>query len=220
MNKIEKAVETLKYHIVDTTALLVETNPIFSAFEVAIAGISIEKSITARLLATAMGYAGLGGAYGKGRDAWRKLWKIEDNTSEKVKLSCDTVYNTLFNLMLSPPLYLVSGEEDFKKIAIGTACAVGIGFVNGPFVGYTVDAFRDLSGLKTNERSSYPYFVKRQSSLVKKGIAATLIATSIVSMALIYSAKSNYNGHINHNNNNQPVIQETTDWNINSLEER
>ena len=218
MKIAKKIIDNLKYHVVDSTVMLAESNPIYSAFEVGIAGMSNETSIHARLVAAALAYAGLGRAYSKGRDMWRGIFRITDKTSEKAQTLCDTAYTAAFNLALSPPMYFACGARDLKEIAVGTACAVGFGALNGAPMGYAIDVFRDLSGLQTNERNSYPDLIRKQTPMVKKGIAAVLIAASIGGMGLIYSAKSD-----NHQNLNAPIpsVQQTkSNFNANSLEER
>ena len=196
MSYKNKLADSLKYHIVDSTAALAEATPVFSAFEVGIAGMSNATSINARILAAGIFYAGAGYLFGKGRDLSRKLFKITDQTKERMQQIHDIGYTAAFNFAISPPLYAISqtlaGEDiNLKKIAIGTATAVAFGAVNGIALGYTVDVFRDLTGLKECNRQSYPGFIKRQSSKVKKGILAGLLGVSIGVIGLIYSLTPN-----------------------------
>ncbi|HLD54983.1 MAG TPA: hypothetical protein VJB35_01860 [Candidatus Nanoarchaeia archaeon] len=53
MNK-NKIIENLNYHLVDSTALLTLTNPIFSVIETIGSDMSNETSINARILATGL----------------------------------------------------------------------------------------------------------------------------------------------------------------------
>jgi len=177
----------LRYHLADTTALLVESSPVFAMFEVGIAGMSDEVSINARLLGAGLAYSGVGWIYGKGRDLWRKGSGITAESSEKKQTMQDLVYTATFNLLVSPPMYLVSGERDFEKIAIGAGCAMALGAVNGVFMGYAVDVFRDLSGVKSCERKSYPDFVKRQDPKTKLVMAAGLTVLSLGLMSAVYN---------------------------------
>ena len=85
-------------------------------------------------------------------------------------------------------MYYISGSRDIKEIVIGTACAVGLGAANGIPMGYTVDAVRDLTGLKECNRPSYPQLLRNQTSKMKKGLFALLVAGSIALTAGIYSA--------------------------------
>jgi len=57
-SKTGKFRDNLKYHFVDSTALLVESTPVFAAFEIGIAGMSDEVSINARMLAVGLTYLG------------------------------------------------------------------------------------------------------------------------------------------------------------------
>lgn len=185
-----------KFYASDTTAMLTESHPVFTAFEVGVAGMSNAMSINARLIATAVAFGGIGYVYGKGRDFSRKVFKITDETKERKQHFHDIAYTAAFNLVISPPMYIASqllaGEDlDFKKIAIGTASATAFGAVNGSPMGYSVDAFRDLTGIKECNRKSYPKFIKKQSPGIKKTIATGLVAASIGAMSLIYSANPN-----------------------------
>lgn len=195
MKTTNKIVENLKYHIIDSTAMLAESTPIFAAFETGLAGMSDATSINARLLAVGINYAGLGYLFSKGRDLSKKLFKITDKTKEKIQTIHDIAYSGAFNLVFSPPMYALSqtlaGEDiNLTKILIGTAAATGFGAINGSPIGYAVDVFRDLSGIKKCNRQSYPNFIKKQGSKIKKGILVGLIGASIGATGLIYSLTS------------------------------
>lgn len=193
---MKRMINHLKYHLVDSTALLAESTPVFAAFEVGIAGMSDATSMNARMLAAGIAYAGVGYLFGKGRDLSRKLLKITDQTKERIQQICDIGYTVSFNIAVSPPMYAISqtlaGEDiDFGKIAIGTAAAVAFGAINGVPLGYTVDVFRDLSGIKECNRPSYPKFFKGQGKRIKRGILAGLIGASIGISGMIYSLTLN-----------------------------
>jgi|SRR3989338_170065 len=183
----EKVKDSLKYHVVDSTALLAESTPAFAAYETFIVGMSSEISMNTRLIVAGSTYAGLGYLYGKGRDISRKMFNVTDKTSERFQQLHDVLYTGAFNLAVSPAFYLTAGETDAKKIAIGTACAIGLGAINGGPMGYAVDTFRDLTGLRKSERLSK--LVGRQNSKVKKGLAALLVGGAIALTAVVYSTK-------------------------------
>lgn len=185
--------EKLKYHLSDSTAMIAEATPVFAAFETGIAGMSDGASLNARIIGTLFFYGGMGLAYGKGRDAWRKLFKITDKTKEKVQYAHDIAYTSAFNIAVGPVIYLISGVRNIEEIVIGTACAAVFGAINGGPLGYAVDAFRDLSGVKPCERTSYPDMIRKQSSKVKKGIIAGAVATMIGLTAMVYSFMPNKN---------------------------
>lgn len=99
----------------------------------------------------------------------------------------DSLYMCAFNIVLAPPIYLVSGAREAREIIIGTAIAAGLGLVQGPWLGYAVDVGRDLTGLGRCERRTYPDLIRRRNPKIKKGLAATLVAASIGLMGGIYS---------------------------------
>lgn len=185
--------EKLKYHLSDSTAMITEATPVFAAFETGIAGMADGASLNARIIATLFCYAGMGGAYGKGRDAWRKLFKVTDKTRERTQYAHDIAYTAAFNIAVGPVIYLISGVRNIEEIIIGTACAAVFGAVNGGPLGYAVDAFRDLSGIKPCERKSYPELVKKQPSKIKKGIIAGAMVAMIGVTSMVYSFVPNRN---------------------------
>ena len=189
MKKLDKIKDTLKYHFVDSTSLLVESTPFFVAFEVGLAGMSDELSLNARLFAAGLTYfAGMGLAYSKGRDLYRKLLNVKETAEERIQTIHDAIYTGLiFNTVVAPLIYLGAGSRDPKEIAIGTAAAVVFGGINGPFLGYAIDIGRDLTGLKNSERPSYPKKVRSLGSKTKKGLAALLTGSAIALTAGIYS---------------------------------
>jgi len=204
--------EKLKGHLADSTAILTESNPFFTAVEVGLAGMSDAMSMNARFLATGLVYGGMGSVFAKGRDLWRKKFNINDETAEKIQHAHDIAYTTALNLVVTPPMYAVSqmlaGEDlDPSKIAIGALTATGLGAANGSIMGYAVDVFRDLTGLRECNRKSYPNIIKRQSSKVKKGIAAGLIAASIGTMAGIYGLTSDDNSNSGYDSQ-QTILEE------------
>lgn len=201
-----KVKDTLKYHLVDSTAILTESTPAFAAYETFIAGMSPEISMNTRLIASASAYAGLGYLYGKGRDISRKIFKITDKTNERIQQLHDSFYTGAFNSVVGPLFYLTAGETDAKKIAIGTACGIALGAVNGGPMGYAVDLFRDLTGLKESER--IPELVRKQNSKIKKGLVALLVGSAIALTSAIYSAKSNQQTAQHYQQSTQQIIDE------------
>lgn len=139
-----KLLDNLKYHAVDSTALLAASHPIFTAFEVGVADMTDAVSIKARLIASGLSYfAGMGWMFGKGRDLSRKFLKISDRSSEKSQSLHDALFTGTFNLLVAPPIYLASGVNDLKQLAIGTGTAITFGMVQGPWLGYAVGVGRE-----------------------------------------------------------------------------
>lgn len=197
--KILNLGEGLKYHIVDTTSLLASSNPIYSASEVWVAGMPDQVSIDSRLAAAGISYTIMGLAFARGRDLSKKIFKITGDTKEKIQIIHDAIYTSTFNLAVAPAIYLSMGA-DFKQAIVGGLSAATLSIGLGPIMGYSVDAGRDLMGLRECERKTYPNLIKRQISSVKKGLAAFLVGTSIVTMAGVYALTPDKNRTINYEN--------------------
>ncbi len=204
MNKIRdlgrNVIDWGKYHVVDTTAMLTSTNPLYTAVETMVSGLSDETSIKARLYVAGLSYAGVSLLFARGRDLSRKIFGITDKTKERVQQIHDTVYTAAFNIPFCSTLYFLSGARDAKEIITATAGGVIMGACTGGLVGYGIDAFRDLIGLKESQR--VPRCVRNQSPKVKKIIAAGLIGASLGLMGIIYSLTPD-NPHIQ-----QPSFQQ------------
>jgi len=182
-------------HAIDTTALLAEVHPISAIVEVA-SGMSVDASINARIFSTYINYLGLGYLFSKGRDFSRYKFGIASDTPEKIQRLHDALYTSATTFAVAPPIYAVSNyfakeDIDFYKIGISTLALAVVAFFNGWPVGYAVDVFRDLTGVKECERSSYPKILKKQTPKMKKAIAAGLIAASLGFTGLVYSLASN-----------------------------
>lgn len=182
----EKTKDLLKYHLSDTTAINNFAVPVCAAMETIIGGVSDNVSLKARLGAVGLGYLGLAFALSKGRDLSRKLFKINEKSKEKIQLMHDSLYLIGFNAIVNPALYYLSGSRNLKEIIMGTlSLSVFSAFAGGP-IGYSIDIFRDLTGLEFCERKSYPDLIKRQNSKTKKGLVALLTAGSIAATAGVY----------------------------------
>ncbi len=182
---LKKAGEFLRNHIIDSTTMLTESTPIYAAYEKLLVGMSDDVSINARVYAAGLLYGGLGFALAKGRDLSRNMFKITDKTKEIIQISHDFAYLAAFNLVTSPLLYYASGSRDPLEIAWGSALAVGVGAANGIPLGYAVDLFRDLTGIKKSER--VPTKIRNLGSKTKRGLATLALAGSIVLTAGIYA---------------------------------
>ncbi len=195
MTNLRKLKEWGKYHIVDTTALLVSTNPFYSILEKIAYGMTDETSINARLNVAWMSYAGIALLYVKGRDLSREIFHITDKTREKIQKIHDALYTSAFNGLTCPILYLISGAQNWKEIALGTLGGMVMALPMGVIGGYSIDTSRDLTGLRESQR--VPKFLKKRSPRLKKAIAAGLVASSLGLMGLIYNLTPN----------KEPVIQ-------------
>lgn len=153
--------------MVDSTAMATFANPVFAIIE-KIAGMSNAVSRNARIFGTVLGYLGIVSIVPRGRYFSRKIFKIADQTSEFKQWIHDSLYLAIFHLLWQPIFYLISGSRDAGEIGWGTLDAVAYGLFAGWPVGYIMDVFEDLFGLRKCERKSYPNFVRKQSSAVKK----------------------------------------------------
>lgn len=189
--KAKKVFDNLKYHVVDSTALLASSHPIFSTIDTMVAGMSDDVSINARLCITGLTYAGLGWVVGRGRDLSRKLFNITNKTRERTQQIHDSLYLATINLPLGVGLYVAAGETDIKKIAIGTGMGMLFGAFMGPWVGYAIDSFRDLTGLDECQRRLYPNFIRNLKPRVKKELAVALTVASVGLMSMVYALTPN-----------------------------
>ncbi|MEK6829702.1 MAG: hypothetical protein AABY15_06290 [Nanoarchaeota archaeon] len=181
---IQKAKDNLKTHFVGSTALLAASTPIFAVVETMGLGMSNEVSLNARLLAAGLTYGGLGFLAVKGRDSYRKFLKITDKTKERTQQIHDSVYGGLWNLAIAPPFYYAAGVRDIEQIAGGTAIGILFGLTSGGLMGYAIDTYRDLTGIKESAR--VPESIRNKSSKFKLGLAAAITATSIALTAGVY----------------------------------
>ena len=182
---MKKIFEALKVHFIDSTAIITVTNPMYTALEMGSAGMSGETSMHARMLGSALTYAGFGSLYAQGRDLSKKMFGITDAASERAKTLHDTLYTFVYLAALQPPFYYAAGSRRIKEIAIGTVGVAVIGLFSGPVTGYTLDSYRDFTGLKESER--LPDFIKNQTPRTKKYAAVLLTATSVGALAAFYS---------------------------------
>ncbi|MFA4820129.1 MAG: hypothetical protein WC613_04185 [Candidatus Aenigmatarchaeota archaeon] len=182
---MKKIFDALKNHFIDSTAIITATNPMYTALEMGPAGMSSETSMHARMLGSLLTYAGFGSLYAQGRDFSKKVFGITDAASERTKALHDTLYTFVYLAALQPPFYYAAGSRNIKEIAIGTIGSAVMGLLSGPVTGYTVDSYRDFTGLKESER--LPNFIKNQTPRTKKYAAALLTATSVGSLAAFYS---------------------------------
>ncbi len=177
-------------------------NPMYAALEM-MQGVSIETSVGAKIQATTIAYLGLGKKYNEWRDKSVDFFKVNKESIGALWFH-DGCYTACFNTVIIPPMYLISQLFAQKGISLpevieGVKVGIGMGFFGGPFLGYSVDVFKDLGGIEECKRKFYPDFIKKQKSKIKKGIAVTLAAASIASMALIYNVSSDHKTDIKKN---------------------
>ncbi len=162
-------IRTLKSHLVDSTAIMLITNPILAILEITICGMSNEVSIHSRIVATLMTYLGMGFIISKGRDFSRKLFRLTCNTKGLIQGLHDSFYLATINLILPPIVYFIAGSRDLGEIVSGTITTIIIGLISGAIIGYSIDIFRDLTNIKKSERKSYLNLIGQQDPTTKNG---------------------------------------------------
>lgn len=194
-----KLKQELLEHIVDSTAITTAVTPALMTIETAVCGMSAEVSFNSRILGAALGYAGLSYLFKKGRSGWRKLFNITEKHSEKTQQFMDTAYSMTYNFILSPPFYWIAGARDVSEIVYGTLFSTAAVITFGGPVGYLIDLYGELTGLRSSERISPR--IRNLSTSLKKTLFVAITATSIALSAGIYSLASHYQ-----NNQEQPKI--------------
>ena len=109
---------------------------------------------------------------------------------------------TALNSAISPIFYYISGSRDWKEIVIGTAGIAALNLSLGWPAGYTIDLFRDLTGIKKSER--IPSRIRNLGSGTKKGLATLALAGSLAVTAGIYGLTQDKNETYQP----QPVIEQ------------
>jgi len=183
MNR-EKLKHELRRHFSDSTAIMTLANPLYAGVETLAVGMSDRVSLNSRLMNTGLVYAGLG-SLTKLRDFSKRLFGISEKSREIVKGMHDVVFAGTLIVGIKPLVYLASGEDDWKKIALATGLSVLTGGAVAYPMGYLVDSYRDLTGVEESNR--LPELVKRQSPRVKKTLAALLTAGSVGAAGLVYA---------------------------------
>lgn len=209
-----------KKHLADTTAINAFAVPISAAMETSakicelmskIPGIDVspvpaDVSLVTRAYGVGLGYLGLASLLSEGRAASRKLFKIKETSKESLQWAHDTAYLVGFNALINPALYYLSGSRDLKEIIGGTlALSIFSVFAGGP-IGYTIDIFRDLTGLEPCERGLYPNFIKNQSQKFKKGLAALLVTGAVAATIGVYALIPNKKEHVLLGNENKTQV--------------
>lgn len=182
--KLEKIYGIGKTHLIESTAMLAATNPIFATLENVVWGMPDETSLNARLFAAGITYAGLGSVFSKGRDLSQKLFKIEDS-KEVTQFLHDTSYIMALSAVLAPIIYTAAGASP-EEVLKGTSTAIAVSPLTGYVAGYALDGIRDLTGIKKSTR--IPKKITGLPSKVKKCLAGLLIAGLVTTHYGIYKA--------------------------------
>lgn len=191
-------------HLVDSTAINVACTPVWGALE-QLSGLSQEQSIHARSLGVVLTYAGLGLVMAQGRDSWHRYFSINDATEGAVQQGHDMAYAGVFNMLFSPVFYYAAGSRDALEIVAGTLVATGAGILFGGCIGYMIDLYRDLAGVKKSER--VPVCIRERNSAIKKSLAVGLIVASLAATAGVYAFMPNRNTSSQEHSLEKTVLQ-------------
>ncbi len=181
---LDKLLNNGKQYLSDCTAVAAVYTPAYALLEVGLAGMSHDLSLDARLVGLSSVYLGLGSVISLGRDYSRKLFDITSDSPGKIQKIHDTLYLAATALVSNPIFYFAVGARDLKEIVVGTVAGAALSAAVGSPMGYAIDWFRDLLGVKEAQRM--PSSMKRCSSRVKKIIAAGLVAASVGLTGAVY----------------------------------
>lgn len=208
----------LKKHLSDSTALVSFFTPLYAAIETIGAGMSNTVSIGSRVLNAALAYGGLA-SLTRLRDYSKKKFGITKESKEWLKYIHDMAFSGTFALALRPTIYLLAGETDWKKIAIGTAYSLGLSaLLAGPMLKF-VDTYRDLTGVEESERT--PELIKRQKPSIKKWLAAAFVVGSLAVTGLVYSLNNRIKPeHYQSETKKEQVVEKADREKLNNLEKQ
>lgn len=181
--RLESLLESVKKHLVDSTAIYASSTPIYTLFENVVLGMSDNVSMSARATTGVLTYLGMGFAISKGRDISKGLFGIDNSSSGRAQTFHDAAYLTGFTTVVSPFVYAVSGASLEENVA-GTLTAMALAIPVGPIIGYAVEVFRDLTEIEESRR--VPETIKRAPPTIKRCIAGALVAAFLGSAGLIY----------------------------------
>jgi len=173
----------LGQHIVDTTSSFASTLPLFVFMENVVLGMPDAVSMKARGTVLLLNYAFMGSVYSRGRDLSRRVFKVTQESLARTQAIHDTGYLMGFCAAMSPALYWFSGASTKENIG-ATILALATAPFIGPISGYSIDAFRDLTGIEPSSR--LPEKVRTLSSRTKALVAAGIIAVSLCLSGSIY----------------------------------
>lgn len=165
-----------KFRPVETTAMLAVMTPPMAIVDT-LSGLSSAESIAARLANTGVSYLGGGLCYVLGRNM---IQRASGNP-----LIADMLIGAGSELIFNGSCYLVAGVG-VERAVLGALTTSIIGAAGGVVKGYAIDTARDLVGIESCERRFYPTTIRNQPSRRKRGLAAALVAASMVATAGVY----------------------------------
>lgn len=179
----KKIVTYVKQYIVDTGAPLLIINPTFAAIEIFFSQMSIAASINARIRSLIVVFLGIGILFAKGRDYSRAIFGLSDTSSEFNQSLHDGLYNVLFSSFVGILIYVGSGASLLQGF-LATAGSVVLSFFLGPLSGFSIDLFRDLTGLRASGR--IPVWIGKLSSPMKLALAFGIVLMTVILTVGVY----------------------------------
>ena len=176
--------KNLTKYLAENTAIISFVTPVFAGLETMLIGMNNDDSIRARAISTAAVYCGLGTLYSRGRDKFRKKFNVNSDDSETRIQLYDIFYGFVFNIFAAPTFYYLAGCRDLKEIFMGAATGIAIGITTAGATGYSIEAYRALTGVETSKR--LPNFVSKLSAREKVFLATLLTTISLASTCEIY----------------------------------
>jgi hypothetical protein len=187
----------LKEYLVDCLAIVCETNVVFGFYEVFLSNLSVKTSINLRIMGTLITFSGLGYLFSKGRDKLKdvtkkyveKIIKVKEKWKKIKDFAYDFLYSSLFNLTVTPFIFILSHHfsnkplPEISKLLTFSLGATILTAINGPILCHTIDVFRDLAGIKSDETFENNKKRKRLKLFL-------LTASSLTSLVAIYGIKS------------------------------
>lgn len=153
------------------------------------AGVHDNISFYNRVNSTALTYLFLGKMFCAGRDYTRKnfIQKENEKLSPAVEVFHNSAYGGMFNLLVTPPLLLMSGETNLTKIALASAFSAGVGTFTGAMVGYyNKYILKESLGWQAKERERVPALLRKMDRKTKRKTAISLTLASIALNLGIY----------------------------------
>lgn len=149
-------------------------------------------SIDAKYNVALLTYFGIGFAYANLREVSRRYFGAADPKNERAINRHDLWYTAAFSTMTLGLGYAIKRKANAWQIGL----ALAINFVTqrkrGPWIGYSIDCFKDLLGFEECKRTTYPQRIKSLKKPFKVAVAAGVVAASLALTAGMYKLTPSY----------------------------
>ena len=168
----------------DFLAIAVATTPVYAVLEVHMFHMSVSTSAFARTLTVTALFLGLGQLICVCRDfSHRFFGLVPGSTKNIILVPHDLAFMALINGALAPIVYFLS-DATARQLLHGIFTAMAVSFVTGPLVGFSIDTFRELMGVKPVRR--LPHRLAQISQRGRFVWAAFVVALSTLVVASSY----------------------------------